>query len=342
MVRGVGVRGSFSAARPAARPRAQGRRPALGAVLGAAVLATAGGGCRRTSEPGPGTIRLVEKFDPKKVEGSPSAKAQSIPRTEWRFDGAAPVARGATAAPAAPPGKPAPFAATRGWEAGPGISGLAIRDGLLVGHAKDDHAVLHVERISGLENPDQLQAIEIRMRVSAGANLHIVTRPTPTVDLPAEEALSRVLPGAITTPVIAGPDMQTYTVTPPAPVTGARIRHLLIRPTDAAGADFAIESVRLVFRREHLASVPSGLSWQGLRDVFHETLVTRTPERIRWVPWGEPREPAPHAPILRSKAWVRSATGTYCRKSVWACPAVISSARRMLNELNEVMNESNG
>ena len=47
--------------------------------------------------------------------------------------------------------------------------------------------------------------------------------------------------------------MQTYTLTPPAPVTGARIRHLVIRPSDVADADFAIESVRLVFRREHLA-----------------------------------------------------------------------------------------
>ena len=76
--------------------------------------------------------------------------------------------------------------------------------------------------------------------------------------------------------------MQTYTLTPPAPVTGARIRHLVIRPTDAADADFAIESLRLVFRREHLAEVPSGVSWQGLRDIFRETLVTRSPETARF------------------------------------------------------------
>ena len=261
----------------------------VAAVITAAVGIAAVAGCRRPSERGMGTIRLVERFDPKKVEGTPSAKPPSIPRTEWRFDGAAaalPAPQGGAPARFAPaPGgaRPVPaFPATRGWEGGPGISGLAIRDGLLVGRAKDDHAVLHVERTSGLENADQLQAIEIRMRVSAGANLHIVTRPTPTVDLQVEGALPRVLPGAITTPVIAGPEMQTYTMTPPAPVTGARIRHLLIRPTDASGADFAIESVRLVFRREHLAAVPSGLSWQGLRDIFRETLVTRAPETARF------------------------------------------------------------
>jgi arylsulfatase A-like enzyme len=56
----------------------------------------------------------------------------------------------------------------------------------------------------------------------------------------------------------------------------------LLWPTDAAGADFAIESVRLVFRREHLASLPSAVSWQGMRSIFRETLVTRTPEVVRF------------------------------------------------------------
>src|SRR5204863_2671280 len=38
----------------------------------------------------------------------------------------------------------------------------------------------------------------------------------------------------------------------------------------------------LIFRREQLAGVPSGVSWQGLRDVFRETLVTRSPETVRF------------------------------------------------------------
>jgi arylsulfatase A-like enzyme len=139
-----------------------------------------------------------------------------------------------------------------------------------------------VERTSGLDNADQLQAVEIRMRVSAGTNLRVLTRSSPTVDLKVEANLPSTFPGALTTPVIAGPEMQTYTMALTAPVTGSRIRHLVIRPTDAPNADFAIESVRLVFRREHLAAVPSGVSWQGLHDVFRETLVTRSPETARF------------------------------------------------------------
>jgi hypothetical protein len=258
---------------------------------------------------GPATIRLVEKFDAKRVEGSPAGSAKdALRRTEWKFDGgpagkapntvtagagtktAAQVPMGAQPGapvdrPAGAPGAaPAAFAATRGFEAGPGVTGLAVRDGLLVGRTTTAEPILHVERTSGLENADQLYAVVVRMRVSKGTNLNIVTRPSPTVDLKAEGALARVgfLPATITTPLIAGPEMQTYTLTPPAPVTGARIRHLVIRPTDAADADFAIESLRLVFRREHLAEVPSGVSWQGLRDIFRETLVTRSPETARF------------------------------------------------------------
>jgi arylsulfatase A-like enzyme len=238
-------------------------------------------GCKRPQEAEPGTIRLVEKFDAKRVEGSPAGGArEEHRRTEWRFDGAPPAtANRPTGGPGA---APAAFAATRGFEAGPGVAGLAIRDGLLAGRSTTGEPILHVERTSGLDNADQLHAVVVRMRVSKGANLLVVTRPSPTVDLKAEATQPRVLPGSITTPVIAGNEMQTYTLTPPAPVTGARIRHLVIRPTDEPGADFAIESLRLVFRREHLGEVPSGVSWQGLRDIFRETLVMRSPETARF------------------------------------------------------------
>src|SRR5207249_2171321 len=79
-----------------------------------------------------------------------------------------------------------------------------------------------------------------------------VTRAA-TTDIKLEPALAGRVPWPITAPAVAGEQMQTYTITPAAPVSGPRIRYLLIRPTDAPGADFAIESVRLVFRREQLA-----------------------------------------------------------------------------------------
>ncbi len=218
------------------------------------------------SDPGPVSIRLVDEFDAERVEGSVARTEPPKTGTAWRFDGE----------------PPAGADATRGFRAGPGVEGLAIRDGMLVGRTNSDFPVLAIERTKGLDDPDQLHAVEIRMRVSAGANLTMQTRPSPTVDLTLEEALGRRLLWTSTSPVVAGDRFETYLVRPPAPVSGNRIRHLLIRPSDAAGAEFAIESVRLVFEREHLAAIPSGIGWHGLRDIFRETVVTRAPERVRF------------------------------------------------------------
>ena len=246
-----------------------------------AIAATITSTCSRSASGphGPKAVRLVDAFDAKQVEGTPGKPAPAPPRTEWRFDGAPP--RPASPAPGPAPSPP-PFAATRGWEAGPGVSGLALRNGLLVGRTTTDFPVIRIERTTGLENPDQLQAVEIRMRASGGANISAVTRATPPPDIKLEPSLANRVPWPITTPMVAGNEMHTYTITPAAPVSGSRIRFLVIRPADAVGTDFAIESVRLVFRREQLAGVPSGVSWQGLRDIFRETLVTRSPETVRF------------------------------------------------------------
>jgi arylsulfatase A-like enzyme len=245
-----------------------------------AIAATLTCTCSRSSSgpDGPKAIRLVDGFDAKQVEGSTGTPAPPPPRTEWRFDSAPPRA---ASPPPGPAPSPPPFAATRGWEAGPGVSGLAVRNGLLVGRTTTDFPVIRIERTAGLDNADQLQALEIRMRVSGGNNVSAVTRPA-SIDIKLEPALAGRVPWPITAPAVAGDQMQTYTITPSAPVSGPRIRYLLIRPTDAPGADFAIESVRLVFRREQLAGISSGVSWQGLRDVFRETLVTRSPETVRF------------------------------------------------------------
>src|SRR3989442_8375641 len=125
-------------------------------------------------------IRLVDGFDAKLVKGSPGKPAAPPPRTEWRFDGAPPRA---ASPPPGPAPSPAPFVATRGWEAGLGVSGLAVRNGLLVGRTTTDFPVIRIERTTGLENPDQLQAVEIRMRASGGANVSAVTRATPPPDI---------------------------------------------------------------------------------------------------------------------------------------------------------------
>ncbi len=226
--------------------------------------------CGGRGQERPAVIRLVDRFAPTAIEGAVAPGPFTSPRTEWRFDGP----------PPAPPAKA--FTATRGWEAGPGVANLAVADGRLEGRTTSDFPMIRVERSSGLDNPDQLHAIEIRLRVSAGANLEVTTSGTERVDMPNMQGRARAIPWRLATPIVAGPEFQTYTVTSPSLLPVSRIRHLLIRPTDAVGAAFAIESVRLITRKEYLASIPSGVGWQGLREIYRESLVARAPETLRF------------------------------------------------------------
>ena len=224
-------------------------------------------GCRGREADAPVVLRLVDLFTAKGIEGGTVA-ARQLPPIEWRFGGPAP--------------SPAPkvFAATRGWEAGPDVASLAIREGRLEGRTTGDFPILRVERTSGLDDPDQFHAVEIRLRVSAGTNLSVTNSPQEKVDLAEQQERGRAIPWIVSTPIVAGPDFQTYTLKSPGPLVLSRLRHLLVRPTDAAQATFAIESVRIVSRKEHLAGITSGVGWQGLNEVYRECLVARAPQKL--------------------------------------------------------------
>ena len=60
------------------------------------------------------------------------------------------------------------------------------------------------------------------------------------------------------------------------------IRHILIRPTDVQGATFEIEFVRLLSRKEYFVSNSPLVSWEGLKAIYHKTLVAKTAEVIRF------------------------------------------------------------
>lgn len=231
------------------------------------VFAAAGtAACSRLSRSpadSPAAIRLVDVFTPEAVSGGPATPTRAVARTEWRFDGAAPL----------PP--PKAFAATRGWEAAAGTAGLTIRDGHLVGRSTADFPILHLERTSGLDNHDQLHAVEVRMRVSAGDQVSFASAGGEKLNLEQQ----RAFPWPMAAPLVPG-EMQTYTLTMAMHTSGSQMRHLLLRPTDVAGAAFEIESVRLIFRKEHLASIASGVTWQGLKEIYRESLAARAPETV--------------------------------------------------------------
>jgi arylsulfatase A-like enzyme len=238
------------------------------AIVLALAAASACGRSSPATEP-VAAIRLVDLFGKQTLQGTAPAAATDLPKTEWRFDGAAPV-------PA-----PAEFAATRGVQGSPGVAGLSVRDGRLVGRTTTDFPLLRISRTRDLDSRDQFHAIEIRLRASAGSNLLVAFRGPERLDM---ATMHRQLagPGNLTTPIVAGSELQTYTLTSPAPLSMMRVRQILVRPTDAPGASFEIESVRVITRREHLASVLSGVGWQGLGEVYRESLVARSPETMKF------------------------------------------------------------
>ena len=224
-------------------------------------------GCS-ASPPTPSTIRLLDEFDPGQVEGESTEPVAGLTPTEWRFD---------------------EVDADQPWEAVSGITGLSVRDGFLKARSSSDISILHVERTSGLENPDVLHAVEVRMRVSEGSQVAVMFSDSEKLNPNAILGQTRSnAPGSwpLRSPLVAGDSIQTYTLTTQVSAAmqssfpSSGIRHVLVRPTDVAGAEIEIESIRLIFRKEHLANIPSGVSWQGFADVFRETLVTRSPEKV--------------------------------------------------------------
>jgi arylsulfatase A-like enzyme len=254
------------------------RRLAAGARW-ASVAAFAGLvlGCSR--KPAPITTHFVDLFRPELILGLSPTPPSAPPQTEWRFD----------TSPARKPG-PAP------WEAVSGVEGLEVRGGRLRGHTTSDRPIVHLQGGVSPDRNDAVEQMEIRIRVSAGANLSVGFSGLDHVD---DTDLQRATFFTFfTTPLIAGDELRTYVMRTARGVPISQTRHVFIRPTDAAGAHFEIESFRIVSRKEYLASFPSGIAWQGLSEIYRETIVARSPEAIRF------------SVTLPEKPWLDLAVGT--------------------------------
>jgi arylsulfatase A-like enzyme len=242
-------------------------------ALAVAVVLLATLGCSRT--PGdPAAISLVGNFDSAVVDGAPSTERE-YPRLEWRFDGESKILPKDGGDESV------------GWEAFNDIKGLEVLDGQLQGTA-GELPILTVAVPEDAFPKDRLWAIELRLRISKGTQLGIDTFSKEEID--TEEFLKDLREtgqSSYMADLRPGEEIQTYTLTE----ANARLskmerignlRHMALRFVDAEGADFALESFRVIPRTEHLAQVPAGVGWHGLGSIFRETLVARAPERMTW------------------------------------------------------------
>ena len=237
------------------------RRFFLLSLSGVLFLACGGSGAEN------GPIRLIDRFSGDTVIGAVAVAAESG-GIVWEFGEEAPEL--------------GEHVSTWGWRAGPDVSGLEVRDGTLTGRATGNVPVITGERTSSVDERDGLYAVEIRLRVSDGENLFLAFSGGDEVDVDGLQQQLQGGLGVLTTPLRAGDTFETYTLQPQQTVSMATVRHFLLRPTDAEGAIFDIESIRAISRKEHLASVSSGIGWQGMGERYHETLVARSPEVLRF------------------------------------------------------------
>ncbi len=224
-------------------------RAFVAVCLGAAVLAPA---CRNAGPRTTAPIRLVDLYRPDPATAAREAgSAPAAPASQWRFTLAA-VTVAAPARPGLAGARPAPPP----WAAGPGVADLKAENGLLVGRTTAAFPILHLRRPRS-DDRDVVHEVQVRVRASAGANLSVMFRSTEEVDLAWEVDNAFIIPWSLSSPIVAG-EMRTYSLRPTGSIPMAS-RHVLVRPTDAAGASFEIEWVRVVSRREHLAGIRAGM-----------------------------------------------------------------------------------
>ena len=205
----------------------------------------------------PSTQRLVDLFDQDKTQVVGTPAIHTDPRAAWRFTDVSDTA------------------SFLGWTADSGVTDLHIAEGALTGVTTSARPILHVEWEGSAGPDDHLRSVEVDLRINSGANLEVELRDADDLleNLQTEE-------WSLSTPVVSGGESRTYSISNNSDINASDVRHVFIRPTDEIGAEFAITAVRLLFEREYLAETATGIGWQGLAEIYHESLVAKAPETI--------------------------------------------------------------
>lgn len=195
------------------------------------------------------------------------------------------------------------------WEVVSGVTGLEVRDGLLVGRTTAEPTAIRFKTAEPLGGDDELWAVEMHLQVTEGERVAIMPL-LPEGGPPVGFFLSGLFADwPLSSLLLPGEGVKKYTVrmdqvmTLDLPMAKSNISDFILRPSKAAGAEFAIESIRFVFRKEHFATIPSGPGWQGLGDVYRETLVSRVPETLAF------------QVDLPARPWLDLAVGTMSRNT---------------------------
>lgn len=218
------------------------------------VLAACGGGGGDSP-----VIRLVDRFDPAAVEGAPQSGAEA-PSALWRF--------------ADPTDSDDPLL---GWKAGPGVADLRVVDGKLTGRATGDFPIIYAPLPETVDGDDLVHSLAVRGQSSDETEV-LAHLDGAEPDLEGLSEGPNDFDWAMEALWDGGENTQSVTFSSGRVQPLSGVGTVLLRPADESGETFEIESVQLISQREHRASIPSGVGWQGLGEIFRETIVSRTPE----------------------------------------------------------------
>lgn len=203
--------------------------------------------------------RLVDLFDGESLQGASQPPSDSGPLIAWQLSSGD----------------------IEAWQPAVGIEAFTTDQGLS-GRSSTDFPILHGRFEGEVDPQDLVHSVEIRMRATSGTRFALQMMEEAPEDW--QRVTGQIFPWPFEAPLIADGESHLYTLTPQGmrPPRGAHVRHLVLRPTDVAEAEFTVESVRVILRQEHLASIASGVGWHGMEGIYRETLVSREGETLRF------------------------------------------------------------
>ena len=205
----------------------------------------------------PPVVRLVDMFQPALVQGSP-ASPDPKPQALWDFaavEGSDPLL---------------------GWKVGRGVAGLKVVNGKLTGRATSDFPIIYAARPEAVDTSDLFHSLAVKGKASENVEVraHLANSEKPDFEALAEVSnFNWLMEGRF-----AAEQAQMVTLSFSRVVVLGGASTILLRPVEKAGQTFEIDSIQMVSQRENRASIPSGVGWQGLSEVFRETIVSRSPE----------------------------------------------------------------
>ena len=202
-------------------------------------------------------IRLVDRFGEAVVAEAPAVEVEP---QAWRFDQID-----------SPDDSP--------WQAATGIEGLRLEDSALAARSADDFPLLYVP-IQAPEGGDSLYTVHLRLRSDTAGKLTARVMDGPPSG--PRGRIEGIFPWPFSTEVEASEEWQDVRLTASSEVPVEDEAYLVVRPIDDAGAKFALDSAEIAFRRDSFLTGEPGISWQGVQNIYKETLVTRAGDEVSY------------------------------------------------------------